>query len=209
MSNGTHENLLAIYNLASAADKAEGRQWYRTANDIAVNIGRIGDIGMWRAAAVIAALSPNNRWERNCQDAENLVRAWKAGGPEAARDTKVCTYGANKEKAIRILESDLDQLADYTTTLKGQKISAFFLSIVGAYNGLQDDMIPKFRVCVDGHAYGIWVGERLSMKDVPNIGVKLYKAIAGDYIRAAEEVGISPAEFQAITWCTWRRIHEV
>ena len=44
--------------------------------------------------------------------------------------------------------------------------------------GDQDD------VCVDGHAYSIWIGDRLTMKQVPNIGKKLYKTITDDYIQA-------------------------
>ena len=208
MTNGTTENLLAIYHLSSASDKAYGLGWYQLAFDIAENIGKIGNIGTMRAAAVIAALSPNNRWERNTQDAENLVRAYVAGGADAAEEIKVCTYGANKRKAIKLLSQDTVLTSAYLEILNGRKIKAFFSCIINAHNddSHEDDSL---RVCVDGHAYGIWIGERLSMKKVPNIGVKLYKAIAADYIAAANEIGIRPSELQAITWCTWRRIHDV
>ena len=52
------------------------------------------------------------------------------------------------------------------------------------------------------------------MKQVPNIGKKLYAEIVSDYVRAARilsENGTSVTAFevQAITWCAWRRLHGV
>ena len=64
-------------------------------------------------------------------------------------------------------------------------------------------------VCIDGHAYCIWAGERTGLKDVPAIGVKLRREIKADYQMVAEELNIEPFELQAITWCAWRRLHGV
>ena len=61
-------------------------------------------------------------------------------------------------------------------------------------------------VCVDGHAYSIWLGSRVVLAKVPSIGVKLRRTIKADYRAAAETLGISPYELQAVTWCAWRRV---
>ena len=51
---------------------------------------------------VLSALSPNNKWERNViDDTENMCVAYKSDIP--LDDVKVCTYNANKQKAIKIL----------------------------------------------------------------------------------------------------------
>ena len=106
-----------------------------------------------------------------------------------------------KEKAIQILENGIE---DVETILNGRKITAFYRCIMG-----EDDT-----VCVDGHAYSIWFGDRLTLKDVPNIGKRLYAEITADYVEAARiltEDGYPTTcyEIQAITWVTWRRLHGV
>ena len=78
------------------------------------------------------------------------------------------------EKAIKVLKcTEPEQIPGM---LNGRKITSFFHCIMGD----QSD------VCVDGHAYSIWVGDRLTMKQVPNIGKKLYQTITDDYIFATK-----------------------
>ncbi len=134
-------------------------------------------------------------------DAENLVRAFVIGGRSEAKNVKCATYGKMKDKAIRILEGNI---SDIETILKGQKITAFYRCIMGS----QDT------VCVDGHAYCIWFGDRMVLSDVPNIGKKMYAEITSDYVEAARiltESGnpITCYEVQAVTWVAWRRLHGV
>ena len=213
----TTENIKATFNLASAADRMEGARWYPDALTIATDLGARFDIHPMTAAGVIAALSPNNRWERNVQDAENMIRAYVAGGADAAMEVKACTYGAMKQKAVDILSLPVgDNVRAILDVLNGRKIKAFFGCIIEL--DANDPRLNKNEtvdVCVDGHAYGIWIGERLSMKDVPNIGVKLYATIADQYRQATEEINAengtsySPGQIQAITWVAWRRLHEV
>jgi hypothetical protein len=53
------------------------------------------------------------------------------------------------------------------------------------------------------------------MKEVPSIGVKLYRAICDDYRAAAEHINCTygthytAAQIQAITWVAHKRIHGV
>lgn len=196
------DHIVAKYLLATESEKVFGGQWYPLAKEIATNIGLKYGVSTNTAAAVIAALSPNNKWERNCKDAENLIAAYVAGGIKQAADVKVCTYGANKAKALVILESEE---SGYDAILNGRKVVAFYHCIMG------DD----YAVVVDGHAYSVWIGERLTMKEVPAIGKKLYAAIVDDYVEAAGIINVmhgcnyTAAQIQAITWVAHKRIHGV
>lgn len=217
MTTTTFSNIVATFDLASCNDNLQGRRWYSDAYRIACRIGKQFGVHPMAAAGVIAALSPNNRWERNVQDAENVIRAYVAGGADAAMNVKACTYGAMKRKAVDILDLPVgDNVREILDVLNGRKIKAFFGCIVQL-----DTSDPRLKknetvdVCVDGHAYGIWQGERMSMKDVPNIGVKLYATIADEYRQACDFINqrdaqnYTPAEIQAVTWVAWRRLHEV
>ena len=193
------KNIQAIFQLATTTERFDGAAWYPVAHSIALELAERYGITECHAIGVIAALSPRNKWERNVHDAEALIAAFMAAGAEQAQLTKVCTFGANKAKAIRILQQ-FDPTADEVRAiLSGPKLKEFFSCILGQHS----------EVCIDGHAYCIWNGGRTSLKDVPAIGVKLRREIKADYIKAAESLGITPAAVQAITWVAWRRIHGV
>ena len=198
-------NILAVFALATAGELQEGREWYHRANRVSAEIASAHGISLETAAGVIAALSPNNRWERNIVDAENIIRAYSIGGADEAQNVKVCTYGKMKDKAIAILEAP--HHLHHEDILNGRKITAFYLCIIGC----------KDSCCIDGHAYSIWFGDRLTMKQVPNIGKKLYAEICSDYVEAAAILrgtgsrfsDLTAYEVQAITWVTWRRLHGI
>ena len=194
----TASNILAVFELATAAELVHGETWYPSALKVAKQLAKTYGVHEAEAAGVIAALSPRNKWERNLQDAESLIAAWVKGGAEAALLTKVCTFTGNKAKAVRILEAGVLTDADVLAILSGPKLREFYSCI----RGLPD-------VCIDGHAYSIWTGGRVTLADVPRIGVKLRREIKNAYAEAAAAAGISPSEMQAVTWCAWRRIHGV
>lgn len=194
----SHLNVLSVYNLANVSDIEAGTNWYASAKRIAKNLAAKYNLHTCEAAGVIAALSPRNKWERNVVDAENLIKVWVAD-PASVHTVKVCTFGANKAKAVKILEAGCLTDAEVLAILSGPKLSEFYSCIVG---------IPG-EVCIDGHAYSIWAGDRITLANVPSIGVKLRRTIKADYNKAAEIAGIPAYEMQAITWCAWRRIHGV
>ena len=198
----TADNIAAVFTLATASERAVHATWYDDARSAAIAIADATGLGLETVVGVIAALSPNNRWERNLVDAENVCRTWVAD-PESAASVKVCTYGKMLEKAIKVLKcQEPEQIPGI---LNGRKITSFFHCIMGD----QSD------VCVDGHAYSIWIGDRLTMKQVPNIGKKLYQTITDDYIFATKiinaryQLNLKPYQVQSITWNTWKRIHGV
>ena len=203
-------NIVAKFSLATTQEVAAGSQWYKNAQVLASRMASMYEIPVQTVAAVIAALSPNNKWERNCLDAENIMTAYHHGCADDALAVKVCTYKANKIKAVKCLEKGMDY-DDLKTVLNGPKVIEFFHCIIGT---------PHRDVCIDGHAYSIWFGERLTMKEVPNIGKKLRERIKEDYVTVTdwinEElsddrhlVNYEPSQIQAITWVCHKRIYGV
>lgn len=194
----TASNILAVYSLATVADLINGKNWYDRAASIAQGLADKYSISFQQAAGVIAALSPRNKWERNVADAEALIKTFVAD-PEAADSVKVCTFSANKSKAIAILSSGVKSDAAVCDILSGPKLQEFFLCI-SAY---QDE------VCIDGHAYSIWCGDRITLDSIPKMGKKLRAQIKADYVEAAKKIGVPGYVMQAVTWCTWRRLHGI
>ena len=199
--------IVAKFTLATSQEVQLGVDWYRSALNIAGRIADKYDMRIETVAGVIAALSPNNRWERNIIDAEAIIKCWASGGTdEDILAVKVCTYTKMQEKALAILRFDIYHKSSITGILNGPKIIEFFNCITNP--ALND-------VCIDGHAYSVWFGQRLTMKQVPNIGKKLRQQIKTDYVDATtfinEELNESftPADIQAITWVAHKRIHNV
>ena len=195
--------IVAKFTLATSQEVQLGCDWYPSALAIAGRIACKYGLRTEVAAGVIAALSPNNRWERNIVDAEAIIKCWAAGGTRTDMlNVKVCTYGKMKAKAVDILTRDIE----IVEILNGKKIIEFFNCITNP--ALND-------VCIDGHAYSVWFGQRLTMKEVPAIGKKLRSQIKTDYRDATAFINdelntaYTPADIQAITWVTHKRIHNV
>lgn len=199
----TTDSIIATYFQSNTLDKQIGMSWYNNAYAVSVKIAKDYDFTVEQIAGAIAALSPNNKWDRNIQDAESLARAIRAGVDPL--DVKVCTFGSNKLKAIQILTSDVDSDA-ICNILKGQKVIAFFLNI--SLNGDTDCPV------IDGHAYNIWAGTVSGLKEVPSITPKAFAAIQDAYrdaARIASQVTgetISAGQMQAITWVCYRRVNK-
>ena len=188
-------NILKVYKQSTDQDKSDGISWYRDALDFCETIALEYGLSVYVVAGVVTALSPRNKWDRNKQDAITVIKAYTNG--DSIDDVRVCTFPANKNKAFTIIRQCKD-MAQVLVILKGPKMTEFFNCIVGI-----DD------VCIDGHAFNIWNGSYTNLADVPSIGVVRRRTIKADYMKAAKKAKISPSELQAVTWCAWRRIHEV
>ena len=193
----THGSILAVFFAATDLEKINGAQWYNVAQNASGAMAERYGVSLETVAGVVAALSPNNRWERNLRDADNLISAYTLGGLDDALSVKASTYGKNKTKALAILQG-----AEPLDALGGLKVRAFYGCIIG-----------ENAVCVDGHAYAIWRGERISTSSTPKISPKLYAAISADYAKATDTVNsvlggqYKPFQIQAITWLAWRRLN--
>lgn len=192
-------SIVGTYALSTEAERLNGRQWYDQAHMAALEMSAQHPTGIITTAGVIAALSPNNRWDRNLLDADHMIGTYyRSGGYDAGR-CKVATYGAMRAKALAILKLDGPTVEDVAAILNGRKITAFYRCILGDGQS----------VCVDGHAYSVWYGEPIPTTRTPDIGKRLYERISSDYRLAAAMIGegLTPRQLQAITWLTHRRLH--
>jgi hypothetical protein len=190
-------NILKTYRIATVEDVSNGVEWYDRAKRMAAWIAKETSIKETTVIGVMAALSPNNRWERNCKDALTMCSAWING--DSLDDFKVSCYNKMKQKAWYILQDDLQDDAAILTRLNGQKIRSFYSNI----RGLDE-------VTIDGHALNIARGKREGLtSDKTNMGKKQYRELQAAYVTAAKRIKVKPSELQAITWTTWKRIHNI
>ena len=194
-------NIIGVASSAKVQQVSYGLNWYSEAYQECKRIASNTGLDTIRVGGVMAALSPSNKWERNVLDCERLCTQFVAG--RDLDSIKVSTYGKMKEKAINILKTD--NINDIPDILNGQKITNFYYCILG----FSDNVV------IDGHAYCVWIGQRLPLKGVPSIGKKLYKHIQEQYINATlffnkiNGTDYTPAQLQAITWITWKDYHGV
>lgn len=194
--NLSHGHILAVYFAASPIELADGARWYDQARSHCLTIAADTGLPFHTVAGVVAALSPNNKWSRNISDAINLCAVYAAGTVADCATLKVSTFGANKIKALSILAG-----ADPLSVLGGLKVRAFYECILG-----------RDAVCIDGHAYAIWLGRYVPTTATPKISAKLYDSISQDYRQATHTINqitgrqYTAAQIQAITWCVWQRI---
>ena len=103
------KNILKVFSLATPDEIADGIKWYAEAQAISKKLSLKHDMPLHIVVGVMAALSPNNKWERNVQNTDELIAAYLNG--EAIESIKVSTYNKMKEKAWSILDAmpDHDQ----------------------------------------------------------------------------------------------------
>ena len=199
----TERNIVSMFLQATPVDIQEGTVWYNNAHEVCVKLAQSYNLPLSTVVGVVSALSPNNRWERNIHDSEQLIRAYVCEYDYP----KVCTFTTNKDKAITMLECEIGSSENICKILKGNKTIAFFRGIFT--NGECDELT------VDGHAFNIWRGMYTSLNEVPAISNKLYKTVSDAYKHASETINnlegteYSPAQIQAITWVAHRRINGV
>ncbi len=168
----TNTILGALYR-ASNEDWDEGKRWYRDAHNYALRLGPHGP-------GVIAALSPNNHWDRN---KEMAYEACKQGHAKGVGHTGLCETRAT---AILLGAQPLDVLG-------GRKTRSFYRNI--------SEPDREGPVTIDRHAFEVAGGS--NVRDLERIGV--YAQIAGAYRAAGRQMALRPQEAQAITWIAHRK----
>jgi len=193
----TTKNIIAIYKLANASEIKHGLTWYVNANTDCMRIANTLELPLHIVIGVVSALSPNNKWERNIVNAEDLCNAFING--QDMDSIKVSTYHKMKQKAWHILEK-MPSYDETITILNGKKIVSFFRNISG----------DETDITIDGHARNIYYNDRQGLT-TPNTSIRKleYLDIQKAYLRASKKLGIKAYELQAITWVAWRRIHGI
>ena len=176
------QNLLHFYNEVKDDQDlvTEGESWYLRVNiwceKLAVQYG----ISTYKVASVLSALSPRNKWDRNKQDAEAVIKTWRNGG--SPEDLSVCTFTSNKLKAFDILNS----VAEIEP--KSLKTRAFLLNIAYLDKEAVTIDVWHLRACFDR----MIVPKSLT----PTIYDQLQKLT----IKLGQSLGYKGYEFQAIVW---------
>lgn len=214
MTNTAVENILAVYNAATAYELKEGADWYNEAWGFCLNLGwqvaahldqltrEIEDRHWSRfAAAVVAVMSPQKEWRVNkaLADAaiQQVIRGEKVTGHYDGQCRKV-------EKLFRYFlinrgtANRLDDVLNIISKSDAQKTRCFYMNITGNH----------LVVTVDGHAASVVENglQRVSITDTKQPSGKKYEQYAAAYIIAAREAGVTPAEMQAVVWVTYRRM---
>tara|TARA_R100001015_G_C4517023_1_gene87091 strand:- start:8 stop:598 length:591 start_codon:yes stop_codon:yes gene_type:complete len=193
----TTKNIIAIYKLANPSEIKHGLTWYVNATKDCKEIAIKYDLPIHIVIGVVSALSPNNKWERNIVNADDLCKAFIDG--QDMDSIKVSTYHKMKQKAWSILEQ-MPSYDETITILNGKKIVSFFRNISG----------DETDITIDGHARNIYYNDRQGLT-TPNTNIRKleYLDIQKAYLRASKKLGIKAYELQAITWVAWRRIHGI
>lgn len=170
--------ILALYDATSDDTRIAGELWYQVAREECETLAAEFNLSIVQACGIVAALSPNLRWDRNIRAA----RAIMTGHNSEA-------YPANEYKARRIMsgESPLDVLG-------GLKVRAFYSNIL---NGGMDTVVT-----IDGHAFNAAYGLAQPVKHAnvtPRQNVTLQRA----YRVAARMRGITGPAMQATVWVEW------
>jgi hypothetical protein len=175
------KRILRCWRHASAAELAEGLEWYGVAGASADSLAAGALISRAQAAGVIAALSPRCQWTQNIAAAAKLVDAWTAGRPRPM----VAGFNGNAAKAWAILECGPD--VDPLDVLGGPKVRAFYANIMGDLDAVTVDV------------WAARAAEGKHFTDRAPAG-KRYERIAASYRAAAAIVGVSPRDMQAAVW---------
>ena len=173
------KNLLEMYEKRTDQHTQEGMQWYKTANQICIDMGKQLDYDPAVVAQVISALSPRNKWERNIIDTRIVLKAVNEGkNPE---DVKVCTFNSNKNKAFEIArgERGIDQASP--------KTYSFVKNIAE---------LDASKVTIDVWHLRACFGKTIESGLTP----LRYKQLEQLTLKCAEMVGVRGYEFQAIVW---------
>lgn len=174
------KNLRYFFNEADAETRDNGEAWYLRANiwceRMAVKFG----VSTYKAASVLSALSPRNKWEKNKIDAENVMMAWRSGqGPE---DVKVSTFHSNKYKAFNIL-NNVEEIEP-----KSLKTRAFLLNIAYLDTEAITVDVWHLRACFD------------RMIVPKSLTPKVYDQLQKATLQVAKEFNLRGYEFQAVVW---------
>ena len=168
--------------------KNEKRDWYFIVNDYCNFLSLAYNVPLIKVAAIMSALSPNNKFDQNCKDLERFLLS---GGL-----SKASTYQSQRDKAYTILHME-NYCEDSIKNILGQglKTRSFFENIYR----------PETSDAVTVDLWQIRWAKKLNI--IPMEGTltqKRYKKIAARVKKYAKKLDIMPHQFQAITWANLR-----
>lgn len=187
------DNILSVYTKVDRIDMEEGMLAYQRYHESLKFYARHYGVEMPHVIGAFSALSPNNDYMGNLRSLVTLLEGRRRGA--RVEDCTVSTYKACRNRAWNFLNG-----ADFLDVTKGKKTRNFYLNILNPF-----DPEP---VTIDGHMACIYVGKRMTMKEVVRSRFK-YDIVADAFRSAARDVDLLPNQLQAMLWFTWKRIHNV
>jgi hypothetical protein len=160
------------------AEWIAARDWYETAQNLALEMAREYGVTLEIAASVIAATSPRTIWSFNVKHARAIL---------AGEEIPAGALGTNDKRGRDCAILGFDGLGN------GPKVNAFARNIAGDLHAVTIDMWAL--VAAMGETYGV-------PKYLARRGA--YDTIATAYRDAADFYGILPAQMQAIVWVAIR-----
>ena len=151
---------------------SKGMGWYMQANQFASQLSGLFGIDVRQVAAVVAVLSPRNRWSQNQTDTIDMLEHGECGA---------LALGVGRAEWL-IGGTDPDKI------LGGRKVRSFFGNIA--------DPTSNMDVTLDG-----WMITILGLPHVKYIERRgVYDAIADAFRQRAAYLGIMPMQLQAALW---------
>jgi hypothetical protein len=180
--DGGVQNIVAVYNQASEAEKDYWGRWYHHAKADVAELAQEFNLDFRLTAGLVAVLSPGNKWHDNLMAAKRML----------SQAPKINAYPIQLAKAKRLLES-----GDFSV-LETPKVKVFFASLLDPEK-LQHELV------LDSHAINVWRGQKVTLKDTQNPRAQALRAqMLHDYAQAAQQVGTSVQAVQAVTWYIWK-----
>lgn len=174
-------------SLATDADIREGLHWYARAHELCRELAEQSQLPLEVVVAIVACLSPRNRWDSNMLEARALVL-----NEELARWRSLPRQLARARELLEAARAGADYRAHLEVALRGPKVSAFYDNIL-----LPDCSI---RVTLDTHMVQAFnLPEPLNEKRYPVVENSLRAAfleVAPNWL---------PHQTQATIWTVRRR----
>lgn len=173
------DRLAASYGGAPVAVRDAGRAWYPRACETVAALGARYGLAAEAAAGIVAALSPRCAWSDNLRRAERVAEAAALGddAPPAVG------FSDATRKAWRIAQGEAA-----AEVLGGPKVCAFARALAG----------DRSAVVIDTWAALAAYGERRP------VTAARYREVSDAYETAAERVGETAQDLQAVLWLAVR-----
>ena len=173
--------IIKAFESATDEQYKQGINWYSEANKFAESLSS----DVYLAAGVIAALSPQVRWETNKNAAKIIIEAANREAPMPV----VAGWTRNRKKAWRIAKGEDPFVVLNEPRPEFLKVRRFFGNILG-----EEDLVT-----VD-----TWTAEVAMPHPPRSIVGKIYLDIERRFQKAAKILGVAPRDLQAVCWVTRR-----
>ena len=172
--------LTKILGKSTVDEIRHSNHWYNKAHVYCLLLSQKYNVSMLKVVGILAALSPNNKWERNVIDVESFLI-------NPSDTVSVATYNSNKRKAILIYNSEDSEIE---SILKGLKTTSFYKNILNPEESKE--------VTVD-----LWMYRMVNLKNTR----RNYFLIKEMVNHIADDKKVPSNVIQANLWITYRRLY--